>query len=148
MLWTEIVVSEGFHDVKSVRFLLHGVLVLADFHTRFHSSALLLHTWTSSLLYFLCTMWTPASEKFKTLSRFVPFLRAVSSGSRFRLTVTTLIRSRFPPWRIMLTTCLWPTFTTFSWFTCGRATRPYSHYGVIVRPLIHYTVSLRKHCRC
>lgn len=53
----------------------------------------------------------------------VPFLRAVSSGSRFRLTVTTLIRSRFPPWRIMLTTCLWPTFTTFSWFTCHKHTQ-------------------------
>lgn len=55
-----------------------------------------------------------------TLRPLLPFLRAVSSGSRFRLTVTTLIRSRFPPWRIMLTTCLWPTFTTFSWFTCEK----------------------------
>lgn len=49
-----------------------------------------------------------------------PFFLAVSSGSRFRVTVTTLRMRWFPPWRIMLTTCRWPTLTTFSLFTCGK----------------------------
>lgn len=49
-----------------------------------------------------------------------PFFLAVSSGSRFLVTVTTLRTRWFPPWRIMFTTCRWPTFTTFSLLTCGK----------------------------
>lgn len=49
-----------------------------------------------------------------------PFFLAVSSGSRFLVTVTTLSTRWFPPWRIMFTTCRWPTLTTFSLFTCGK----------------------------
>lgn len=49
-----------------------------------------------------------------------PFFRAVSSGSRLLVTVTTLRTKWFPPWRIMVTTCRWPTLTTFSLFTCGE----------------------------
>ncbi len=60
---------------------------------------------------------SPGSREILNKSRRLPFFRAVSSGSRFRLTVTTLIIKWLPPWRIMLTTCLWPTLTTLSWFT-------------------------------
>ena len=48
------------------------------------------------------------------------------------------MRSRLPPWRIMLTTCLWPTFTTFSWFTCRGHTSVQSlmaGFGTDVRGL-------------
>lgn len=48
----------------------------------------------------------------------VPFFLAVSSGSRFLVTVTTFSTRWLPPCRIMFTTCLWPTFTTFSLLTC------------------------------
>lgn len=55
-----------------------------------------------------------------------PFFRAVSSGSRLLVTVTTLRTRWFPPWRIMVTTCRWPTLTTFSLFTCGERRRAVS----------------------
>lgn len=62
-------------------------------------------------------LYGPVSRETLNKSRRLPFFRAVSSGSRFRLTVTTLMIKWLPPWRIMLTTCLWPTLTTLSWFT-------------------------------
>lgn len=47
-----------------------------------------------------------------------PFLRTTSSDSGLRLTETTFIPRWFPPWRMSETTCLCPTFTTFTPFTC------------------------------
>lgn len=61
--------------------------------------------------------------------RRAPFFRAVSSGSRLLVTVTTLRTRWFPPWRIMVTTCRWPTLTTFSLFTCGGRRRAVSAGG-------------------
>lgn len=49
----------------------------------------------------------------------VPFLWTASSMSGCLVTITTLTISVLPPWRIMFTTCRWPTFTTFCPFTCG-----------------------------
>lgn len=47
-----------------------------------------------------------------------PFFRRTSSDSGLRLTETTFITRWFPPWRMSETTCLCPTFTTFTPFTC------------------------------
>lgn len=41
------------------------------------------------------------------------FFLEPSSMSGLRVTMTTLTMRLLPPCRIMLTTCLWPTFTTF-----------------------------------
>lgn len=48
-----------------------------------------------------------------------PFFRTTSSDSGLRLTETTFISRWFPPWRMSETTCLCPTFTTFTPFTCA-----------------------------
>lgn len=47
------------------------------------------------------------------VDRPLPFFLAPSSISGLRVTMTTLTMRLFPPCRIMLTTCRWPTFTTF-----------------------------------
>lgn len=47
-------------------------------------------------------------------------LRRAPSSSGFLVTDTTFMTSRFPPWRIRATTCLCPTFTTFTPFTWDR----------------------------
>ena len=44
-------------------------------------------------------------------------LRRAPSSSGFLVTDTTFMTRRFPPWRIRATTCLCPTFTTFTPFT-------------------------------
>lgn len=47
-------------------------------------------------------------------------LRRAPSSSGFLVTDTTFMTSRFPPWRIRATTCLCPTFTTFTPLTWDR----------------------------
>lgn len=47
-------------------------------------------------------------------------LRRAPSSSGFLVTDTTFMTRRFPPWRIRATTCLCPTFTTFTPFTWDR----------------------------
>lgn len=47
-------------------------------------------------------------------------LRRAPSSSGFLVTDTTFMMRRFPPWRIRATTCLCPTFTTFTPFTWDR----------------------------
>lgn len=47
-------------------------------------------------------------------------LRRAPSSSGFLVTDTTFMTRRFPPWRISATTCLCPTFTTFTPFTWDR----------------------------
>lgn len=53
------------------------------------------------------------------MSAEAPFLWTASSMSGCLVTITTLTISVLPPWRIMFTTCRWPTFTTFCPFTCS-----------------------------
>lgn len=50
------------------------------------------------------------------------FFLEPSSISGLRVTITTLTIRLFPPCRIILTTCLWPTFTTFWPLTWDRNT--------------------------
>lgn len=52
-----------------------------------------------------------------------PFLRMTSSVSGLRVTDTTFISSLFPPCRISDTTCLCPTFTTFTPLTWKKQTK-------------------------
>lgn len=47
-------------------------------------------------------------------------LRRAPSSSGFLVTDTTFMTRRLPPWRIRATTCLCPTFTTFTPFTWDR----------------------------
>lgn len=92
-------------------------LIYYMWNVTFHVWKYEFNTYLYVCMYVICTKKKEGTEKLIPSLWFLPFLRTTSSDSGLRVTDTTFISSRLPPCRIKDTTCLWPTFTTFTPFT-------------------------------
>lgn len=72
-------------------------------------------------------------QSFRSPKGHLPFFRTTSSDSGLRVTETTFMSRRLPPCLIRETTCLWPTFTTLTPFTCrgGRGAESQDWSGLV-----------------